>query len=185
MREDQKAVFNSLRPRLIRACRGYLGALQLEAEDLVQDACHLAGPKLDVNAPLDETVMWLQQICLQLCGARRRSREGIVRCLEGELERARRNQDIERVDSDDLEAQKQQWIGLLQDAIKPLSLQGRQMLQLRNVKGLTYAQIGATLELSWSAVAARLDDAREEMSASIGPEPVSSLTQGPWASRAL
>ena len=179
MREDQAAVFESLRPRLLRACRGYLGERHGEAADIVQDARMLAGPRLDAAAPLNVNAARLSQVCLQLCGARLRSREGVVRCLEPELERL--SQALEPAAG--LEAQKQRSVALLREAIKPLSLQGRQILQLRNVKGLSYAQIGATLDLTWTAVAQRLGDARDEMRALLPQAPApapSPLLAGPW-----
>lgn len=184
MREQQKALFNSLRPRLLRACAAYLGEQHAEAADIVQDLYRLAMPRLDLEAPVERNIVWLKQLCLQLCGERRRSREGLVRCLEVELQRARESLEVEPVESDNLEVQKHQWVALLREAIKPLSLQGRQMLQLRNVKGLTYAQIASTLELSWADVAERLAAAQEEMRSSLGTDPEepvpSTLTRGPW-----
>jgi RNA polymerase sigma-70 factor (ECF subfamily) len=184
MREDQKAVFDGLRPRLQRACRAYLGVLHTEADDIVNDALMLSGPTLDCAAPLESNASRLQQVCRQLCGARLRSRDGVLRCLEPELDRVRRSRALQPVASDNLEVQKQAGLSLLREAIKPLSLEGRQMLQLRNVKGLSYAEIALTLQLSWKGVAEGLAKAREEMHASIGPSLVetvpSSLTRGPW-----
>lgn len=185
MTASQEEAFEKVRPQLVRACRGYLGERQVESADLVQDAFMSSWGGMGFEATPEPNFEQLKQVCRQFCGARLRDREGIVRGLEPELEGARRAGKAERVASENLDVQKQQSMSLLREAIKPLSLEGRQMLQLRHVKGLTYAQIGSTLELSWAAVAARLGAARQELSLSILPVeagPVAaSVVRGPWS----
>lgn len=184
MLNERETAFNEQRPRLIRACQGYLGGFQAEAADIVQDAFMMVCQEEPMGLPRPSNGTWLLQVCRQLCSARLRDRTGIVRCLEPELDRARLYRAVERVGSDNLEVQKQQWVGLLREAVKPLSLEARQVLNLRHVKGLTYAQIGTTLGLSWSEVAQRLAAARLELRSSIGGLERASLpanlTRGPW-----
>lgn len=184
MVDHQNASFETMRPRLLRSCRGYLGQRQAEASDIVQDAFMAFAEGGGADASLEDSGERWRQRCLQLCGARMRSDEGEVRSLEAELELVRLRLGVEPVDSRNLAVRKQQSLDLLGEAIKPLSLPARQVLELRNVKGLSYAQVGGTLGLSWGEVSARLSKARLELAASVGPfsppAPVGVAIRGPW-----
>ena len=151
------------RPRLLRACRDLLGEQHAEAEDMVQDTFLVAIPKLrklDLSAP---AYPWLRQVCVRLCYARRRSRDGVLTCLEGELQAYMRRMNVPRVNSGQVEVQAQQKMELLRELIKQLPPAARQIIQLRNVHGMTYDQIGQVLAIPRDAIVERLAEARERI----------------------
>jgi RNA polymerase sigma-70 factor (ECF subfamily) len=161
MTEGQaEETFQAFWPRLLRASQGFLGVQSTEAQDMVHDTFLVAFAKLDRYAPSEATYAWLRQICLRLCYARLRSRDGALGCLEEELKRYRDREGIARVNSENLELQKQQQLELLRELIKRLPPDSRQVIQLRNVNGMTYAQICQTLDLPPAALMARLKRAR-------------------------
>jgi len=92
-----------------------------------------------------------------------RSKAGILLCLEDELQLYMRRLNIERLGSENLELQKQQKLGLLRELIKLLNQDDRQIIELRNVHGMSYAQIRETLGLSPKALTSRLSRAREQI----------------------
>jgi RNA polymerase sigma factor (sigma-70 family) len=153
-------IFKAFWPRLLRASQGFLGARAAEAQDMVHETYLVAFSKLDRYDPSAGTYAWLRQICLRLCYARLRSSDGALGCMETEIKQYRQAASIERVNSENLELQQQQQLELLREMIKSLPPDSRQVIQLRNVNGMTYAQICQTLELSQAALVARLQRAR-------------------------
>jgi RNA polymerase sigma-70 factor (ECF subfamily) len=153
-------IFKAFWPRLLRASQGFLGLQAAEAQDMVHDTFLVAFSKLDRYDPSEGTYAWLRQICLRLCYARLRSRGAALGCIEAEIKQYRQASSIERVNSENLELQQQQQLELLRELIKNLPPDSRQVIQLRNVNGMTYAQVCETLELSPAALLARLKRAR-------------------------
>jgi RNA polymerase sigma-70 factor (ECF subfamily) len=148
------------RPRLLRCSKGFLGDQNAECEDMVQDTFLVALPRLknrDLGAPV---FPWLRLVCLRLCYARRRGRDGVLICLDDELNTYMRRMDVEQVRTANAEVQIQQKKELLREVIKQLAPAERQIIQLRNVHGMNYAQIGQVLDLSPTAIAERLAEAR-------------------------
>jgi RNA polymerase sigma-70 factor (ECF subfamily) len=162
--EGAQAEFAQMfRPRLLRASRVFLGEQHSEAEDMVQDTFLVAFPRLklcDLSAPV---YPWLRQICVRLCYARRRSRDGVLTCLEGELRAYMRRMNVQQVGSGHAEVQSQQKMQLLRELIKQLPPPGRQIIQLRNVHGMSYDQIAQVLGIPREAIVERLAEARGQI----------------------
>jgi len=157
---SQEAFMALYRPRLLRCAAGFLGGQAAEADDMVQDSFLVAIPKLALR-PLDQPLyLWLRGICMRLCYARRRSPDGVLLCLEDDLQAYMRRMDVERVASANAEVQKQQKLALLREIIKALEPDSRQLIQLRNVHGMTYAQIARVLGVSTAAIRPSLAAAR-------------------------
>jgi RNA polymerase sigma-70 factor (ECF subfamily) len=157
--ESEKFI-EAFRPRLIRASRGFLGAWAPEAEDMVQDTLWVAGPKIRPDSPPEAAYALLRQLCLRLCCARLRDRGGVLLCLEDELRRYMRSLDLEPVASGNLQLQKQQQMELLRELIKQLKLEDRQVIELRNLHGMSYSQVSQTLGIPLASVMSRLARAR-------------------------
>jgi RNA polymerase sigma-70 factor (ECF subfamily) len=151
------------RGRLLRASKVFLSDLSAEGEDMVQDTFLVALPgleKRDLRAPV---FPWLRRVCLRLCYERRRSRHGVLVCLEDELKTYMLRMDIEQVHSGHLEVQRQQRMEQLRELIKQLAPAQRQIIQLRNVHGMSYAQIGQVLDLPTETVVGRWAQARGQL----------------------
>jgi len=156
-------IIRMFRPRLLRASQDLLGERRDEADDMVQDTFLVAFPRLkqcDLSAPV---YPWLRQICVRLCYARRRSRDGVLSCLEGELQAYMRRMNVQRVGSGLAEVQAQQKLEILRELIKQLPPSGRQIIQLRNVHGMSYDQIGQVLAIPRGAIVERLAEARGQL----------------------
>ena len=151
------------RPRLIRASMYFLGIHDSEAEDIVQETFLIALSKLqnyDFAAPI---FAWLRQICLRLCYARMRSRARVMVSLEEDLEMSMQGMALERVQNGELEAQKQVNLGLLNDLKKQLNHDSAEIIELRNVQGLSYIQISQALKIPMGTVMSRLARARDQL----------------------
>jgi RNA polymerase sigma-70 factor, ECF subfamily len=130
---------------------------------MVQDTFLVALPRLKDRDPSAPVYPWLRRICLRLCYARRRSRNGVLGCLDYELRLYMRHMDVEPVRSQNVEVQTQQKLELLRELIKQLTPADRQIIQLRNMHGMNYAQIGQVLDLPMAGVVERLAKAREQL----------------------
>jgi RNA polymerase sigma factor (sigma-70 family) len=160
---DGQAAFEAQRDSLLRLGQICLGAYSAEAEDMVHDTYLVALPRLSRELAPGLAEAWFRQICLRLCYARLRDRGGVLRCLEQEMTSYRLAMAVERVPTENLAVQKQQDLGLLRELIKRLQPDARQMIQLRNVHGMAYAQIAACLDIPLADVAERLVQARRKL----------------------
>jgi RNA polymerase sigma-70 factor (ECF subfamily) len=161
--EAEEIFFRTFRPRLLRASRYFLGSYDPEAEDIVQEAFIIALPRLPnyvFNAPI---YAWLRQICLRLCFSRRRKRGRMVASPEEELELHLHQASLKRLENDELEALKAQRLELLRRLTPGLKGLSREILELRNFKGLSYAEISSSLGIPKGTVMSRLSRAREQM----------------------
>jgi RNA polymerase sigma-70 factor (ECF subfamily) len=157
--EAEEIFFCRYRPRLIRASIYFLGGNDSEAEDIVQDAL----PKLSVYIFKAPIYAWLRQICLRLCYARLRTRGRVLATLEEDLEKFMRRLAVERVQNKDLEIQKQQRLALLTELKEHLNTSNQQILELRDVKGMSYLLISKELNIPIGTVMSRLARAREQL----------------------
>jgi RNA polymerase sigma-70 factor (ECF subfamily) len=151
------------RPRLIRASVYFLGNQDAEAEDIVQETFLIAFAKFhnyDFAAPI---FAWLRQICLRLCYARMRSRRRVLVSLEEDLEMSMQGMALARVQSVELEAQKQVKLGILDGLKKQLNQASAQIIELRNVQGMSYTQISQALKIPMGTVMSRLARARDQL----------------------
>jgi RNA polymerase sigma-70 factor (ECF subfamily) len=161
--EAEEKFFKMFRPRLLRAATYFLGRQDSEAEDIVQDAFIIALPKLQFYVFRAPIYAWLRQICLRLCYARLRTRNRLMMSEEDDLEMFMQRIAVEKLQSQDLELQKQERLQLLTDLKKRLNADSGEIIELRNVQGLSYAQISDTLKIPLGTVMSRLARARDQL----------------------
>ena len=167
----QETFFWMYQPRLLRAAAYFLGHQDSEAEDIVQETFIVALPKLPLyvfDAPI---YAWLRQICLRLCYARLRARNRIVLSEEGELEVKLRRKAMERLQGDERERQKQADLAELRRLIRHLAPDSRQIIELRTIRDLSYAEISAILGIPMGTVMSRLARARDQLRARLEGRP--------------
>jgi RNA polymerase sigma-70 factor (ECF subfamily) len=161
--EAEDRFYKMFQPRLLRASIYFLGTHDPEAEDIVQETFIVALPKLrhyDFRAPI---YAWLRQICLRLCYARMRKRTRELMSIEEDLEVFMRRMAMERVETQDLEMVKKARLDLLTEMKKQLNPDSAQIIEMRNVQGMTYIQISRALELPLGTVMSRLARARDQL----------------------
>jgi len=175
--QAEETFYKMYQPRLLRTAMYFLGGHDSEAEDIVQDTYIVAMPKLKDYVFRAPIYAWLRQICLRLCYARLRTRNRVLVSLEEDLELFMRRQAVERVDKDDNEIQKQQRLALLVVLKTRLSQTSQDIIELRDVQGMRYAQIAKTLGIPMGTVMSRLARARDQLRALALAEPEPSLVK--------
>ena len=153
----QREFFHAYRDRLYRTCVHFLGYQDTEAEDITQQAFLIAYDKLkrgkfDFRYKLSS---WLIQICVNLCYERLRERKRMLYLLQEEIEA------IAGASSDDTsleaaEAEKHARLNLVRSLIDTLGEHCRQVIELRDLKGESYAGISRILKVPIGTVMSRL-----------------------------
>jgi RNA polymerase sigma-70 factor, ECF subfamily len=161
--EAEEKFFKMNRPRLLRTAIYFLGGRDSEAEDIVQETFIIALPRLKdyvFDAPV---YAWLRQICLRLCYARLRVRKRVLVSLEQDLELYLQGLAVQRLQGQELEAQKEMRLALLKDLARLLSPASFRIIDLRDFQGLSYAVIATTLGIPIGTVMSRLARARNQL----------------------
>jgi RNA polymerase sigma-70 factor (ECF subfamily) len=161
--EAEEIFFKLFRPRLLRACVYFLGGHDSEAEDIVQETFIIALPRLKdyiFRAPI---YAWLKQICRRLCYVRLRSRSRVLASVEEDLEVFMRRMAVERVQNEDLELKNQEKLLVIEQLKKQLNADSHEIIELRNVRGLSYVEISEALHIPLGTVMSRLSRARDQL----------------------
>ena len=159
----EEAFFKMFYPRLYKAALYFLGGQDSDAEDIVQDTFMIALPKLkdyDFCAPI---FAWLRQICLRLCYARLRNRNRVLMTLDEDLEVHMESRALESMERDELFVQKQVKIEILTRLKEQLSPYSRGIIEMRDMQGMTYAEIGRNLGIPIGTVMSRLARSRDQL----------------------
>lgn len=159
----EEKFFGLFRPRLYRASMYFLGGQDSEAEDIVQDTFIIALPKLKDYVFKAPIYAWLRQICLHLCYARLHKRSRMLVTLEEDLELFMRRMASERLQNQDLEVAKQERLAVLRELITLLNPVSREIINLRNVQGMSYIKISQALQIPLGTVMSRLARARDQI----------------------
>ena len=159
----EEQFFRLFRPRLYRASMYFLGGQDSEAEDIVQDTFMIALPKLKDYVFKAPIYAWLRQICLHLCYARLHKRSRMLVSLEEDLELFMRRMASDRLQNQDLELAKQEKLAVLRELITQLNPVSREIINLRNVQGLSYTMISQALRIPLGTVMSRLARARDQI----------------------
>lgn len=172
--------------KLVEANQGRLFAVALgmlkdrdEAMDAVQDAFIKAHAKLQSFEGNSAFSTWLHRICVNLCIDRQRAR---ARRRSVQLEDARESDLSEdniyggdeittkvRGQNPLQNATNKELGGEIQRAIALLSEEHRSVLLLREVEGMSYEEIAATLDIPKGTIMSRLFHARRNMQRHLGP----------------
>jgi RNA polymerase sigma-70 factor (ECF subfamily) len=156
--------FKRYHPRLAKAAVYFLGPQDPEVEDVVQQAFLIAFQKLDAYDPARASLYtWMARICVNLCyqrlDKRRREQATAWEDLEAAVAPIAAQRDADR----DAETRKQGLLAVLRDAMKGLGKACRDLLELRDQRGLSYADVGRQLKVPIGTVMSRLSRCRQTL----------------------
>jgi RNA polymerase sigma-70 factor (ECF subfamily) len=155
---DEKAqalFYKKYQSRLRSTCIHFLGYLDPECEDLVQETYVLAFKNFSQFDYRKDLYSWLNKICVNLCFQRLKSRQRLVVTQAEELELAAQSQVHLQQDAEQ-GVLKQEAFDLVRKALRRLGDKCREIIQLRDLDGKSYIEIATALKLAPGTVFSRL-----------------------------
>jgi RNA polymerase sigma-70 factor (ECF subfamily) len=166
-REGDQTAFDAIgtrhRDSVYRFVRTRLGVLQNEAEDVTQDVLLVVYRRLAQFEGRSRLRTWILGVAANVCRERRRASASRRLCLDDRdsTETLRTLPDARP----DLEAALDR--RSLQDAVRgamdALAPQHREVIQLREIEGLSYDEMATVLEIPVGTVRSRLHNARADL----------------------
>lgn len=166
LRKDEEAeryFFETYRDRLYRVCVSLLGYQDPEAEDVTQEVFLVALRKVGGFEFRSSLYTWLYRICVNLCYTRMEARRRLVVHLDEELEvlAGPRSMTLQKERED--EAEKGRKLELMRSQKEKLGSFCRDLLEMREGQGKSYAQMAETLKVPMGTVMSRLARCKEAL----------------------
>jgi RNA polymerase sigma factor (sigma-70 family) len=152
-------------PRLLRACKYFLGYYDADTEDIVQETFVIALGKMKdytFDAPI---YAWLRQICLRQCYGRMRTRKRLMATVEKDIEFLMMGGADDRAQKEADDLRQKERLEMLQKIKKCLSPDGIEIIELKYVRGLSYTAISLHLNIPLGTVMSRLARNRDQIRA--------------------
>ncbi len=166
LRGDEAAktqFFVTHREKLYRNCVYLLGYQDPEAEDVVQETFITAFEKLHEFEFRSSLSTWITQICIFKCHNRYRQRAKLVAQEHSELElmlrSAAKNQEAARGE----EQEKRHKLGIIEKCLEKIGQECREIVQLREMRELSYIEIGKVLKMPMGTVMSRLSRCKKAL----------------------
>ncbi len=161
--EAERVFFHAHRDRLYKACVYLLGYQDPDAEDVTQEAFIVALRKLPEFEFRSSLFTWLYRICVNLCYERIDKRWRLVSHLQEELEDLAGPLSGDRQEREEENALRNKKLELLDGQKKLLGAPCRDLLDLRDVQGKSYAEVSKLLKVPMGTVMSRLARCRESL----------------------
>jgi RNA polymerase sigma-70 factor, ECF subfamily len=154
---------DAYRERLIRTCGHFLGFQDPEIEDVVQETFLKAFEHLDQFDFQKGLYSWLNKICVNLCFKRLHKRQRLVLSQQDELETL--SLDLARQEERHLEdtVEKRLRLELLRNLIRSMGRPCSRVLELRDLKGKSFAAMSHALRVPIGTVLSRLSRCRQAL----------------------
>ncbi|HVM33228.1 MAG TPA: RNA polymerase sigma factor [bacterium] len=168
---DEKAkeqFFVSHRERLYRDCVYLLGYHDPEAEDVVQETFITAFEKLPQFEFRSSLATWLTQICIFKCHNRYRQRAKSVSQEQSELDLLLRSAAMERDEAGERETEKARQLAIVEKCLAEMSPECQDALRLRELRGLSYVEVGQALKIPLGTVMSRLSRCKKALKVLVG-----------------
>jgi RNA polymerase sigma-70 factor (ECF subfamily) len=162
--EGAKTLFYESHARRLKPiCVHFLGYQDSDIDDIVQQTFVIAFQKLPEFEPRSTLYTWLAHICVNLCFERIRKRKRVLVSLEEDLEHL--TQALSRSTEDRKESEKEsaRKLRLLEGLMLKMSAKCRQVLELRDWQGKSYAEVGKALKVPIGTVMSQLARCREAL----------------------
>ncbi|HET9869263.1 MAG TPA: RNA polymerase sigma factor [bacterium] len=150
--EAKGLFFTTHRERVYRNCVHLLGYQDPEAEDVAQEVFLTAFEKLPGFEFRSTLATWLTQICIYKCHNRFRQRAKLVQQEEAGLEELLRPAALAR---DDREGGLEKW-RVVEKCLAQMGKDCREIIELRELKTLSYVEVGKALKIPLGTVMSRL-----------------------------
>lgn len=158
------ALYNAYYRKLRATTIHFLGHQDLEGEDIVQETFAVAMAKLPKTSIQTNLYGWLNRVCALLCFERLRQRKRVLAVdQEGLLDALALDGRAAAEASAGLEAD--EGLKALRGAMAALGGPCREILRLRHVDGLSYADVSLRLKLPLGTVMSRLKRCRDALAA--------------------
>lgn len=162
----EELFYKRLQPRLFKVAAYFLSAQDPEAEDVVQQAFLIAFEKLEgYDASRASLYTWMARICVNLCYQRMDKRRREQAQALDDLELAVAPMAQARVLALEEADRKEGMLAVLREQMQKLGEACRRVLDLRDVQGLSYADVGRKLRVPIGTVMSRLARCRQSLKA--------------------
>jgi RNA polymerase sigma-70 factor (ECF subfamily) len=149
--------------RLMPVAVYFLGYQDSDLEDVVQETFLIGFQKLKDFKPQASLYTWLAHICIHRCYKRLEKRKRALQPLDQELEKITSALSLRRHDTETREREKTKLLGLARKSLSTLGEKCREVIELRDFEGVSYAQIAKTLKIQMGTVMSRLARCREAL----------------------
>jgi len=164
--KDEKAYryfYDTYRDKLYKACVYLLGYRDPDAEDITHDVLMAALSHLPQFEFRSSLYHWLYRICMYRCFERIRQRNRQVVSLDEELEHFAAPHAAAQEGRAGVEKERQVMLELLETQRELMGEPCKSLLDLREKKGKSYAQIADLLKIPIGTVMSRLSRCKETL----------------------
>lgn len=149
--------------RLYPTCVHFLGYQDPEVEDVIQETFLIAFKKLDGFQFRSALATWMNRICVNLCYKRLIKRRNTLATLQEDLEQLTSSKAALSLEKQAEDEEKHLKRDLVNRLLGNLSDKCRQIVELRDKVGKSYADIGKALKIPMGTVMSQLARCREAL----------------------
>lgn len=158
-----EALYAAYHERLAATAIHFLGYEDPDHIDVVQETFAVALKKLPGVRIETNLYGWLNRVCALLCFERLRLRKRQLSGLQDELEGLASGLSARRHEQGLEEAEKQSLLDLLKQKVADLGGACREIITLRDMQGLSYAELAQKLKIPMGTAMSRLARCRQEL----------------------
>jgi len=161
--EAQTQFYRDYAKRLYPVCVHFLGAVDSDAEDVIQEAFLIAWRKLGKFRFESSLYTWLNHICVNLCYERLRKRKRQLVTMEQDLEKLSQPRSGWFQKRKDEEEEKKALLARLNALIDSMGEKCKQILILRDREGASYINLAKILRIPPGTVMSQLARCRKAL----------------------
>jgi RNA polymerase sigma-70 factor (ECF subfamily) len=160
---SEEYFFQNYRPRLYRIATFILGFNDPEAEDVVQETFLVAIQELPKFEFRSTFLHWLRRICVYRCYERIRQRKRQVVNLDEDIEKFALQGALSKADENTEKEEQTALLQILKTEKQGMGEKCRELLDLRDVQGKSYAELSKHLKVAIGTVMSRLARCKEAL----------------------
>jgi RNA polymerase sigma-70 factor (ECF subfamily) len=159
----QSRLYNENHRRLYATAVHFLGYQDPEAEDVVQEAFVRALKGIERFRAESGLYTWLNHICVNLCFDRIRARRRNLLKEQADLELMSADLARQRDRSGQEQKREEARLGLLRRAVESMEEPCASLVRLRDMEGLSYAEVAKSVKIPMGTVMSRLSRCRKKL----------------------